>query len=205
MISVTRVMQGMAFSEFGRRVYSNSSLGTDHGTAAPMFLFRNGVKPGIIGTNPSLTDLTDGNLKMQFDFRSVYASVLHQWFGAGTAELDATLLRSFSGIPVIRKSYYIDEQGNRLYPSELRLYNNYPNPFNPSTTIAYDLPDDDVVMLEVFDMLGRKVAVLVNQFQPAGHYEVKFNASQRLASGAYIYQLRWGNAVARGKKMLLVR
>lgn len=196
---------GMTFSEFGRRVYSNSSLGTDHGTAAPMFLFGKGVKPGIIGSNPDLTDLVDGNLKMQYDFRSVYASVLQQWFAAGTAELDATLLRSFPTLPVVRKSYYIDENGNRLYPSECRLYNNYPNPFNPSTTIAYDLPDDGNVLLEIFDITGRKIAVLVNAFQPAGSYKVTFKASKKLASGVYICQLRWGDTIAARNKMLLLK
>jgi uncharacterized protein (DUF1501 family) len=196
---------GMTFSEFGRRVHSNSSLGTDHGTVAPMFLFGNGVKPGIIGANPDLTDLVDGNLKMQFDFRSVYTSVLQQWFATGTAELNATLLRTFPDLPVVRKSYYIDESGNRLYPSECRLYNNYPNPFNPTTTIAYDLPDDGNVLLEVFDITGRKVAVLVNSFQPAGSYKVTFTASKRFASGVYICQLRWGETIAIRNKMLLLK
>ncbi|MBI2428047.1 MAG: DUF1501 domain-containing protein [Ignavibacteriales bacterium] len=196
---------GLTFSEFGRRVYSNSSLGTDHGTAAPMFLFGKGVRPGIVGTNPDLSDLTNGNLKLQFDFRSVYASVLHQWFGAGKAELDAALLRSYENIPIIRKSFHIDEQGNRIYPSDCRLYNNYPNPFNPSTKISYDLPDDGQVLVQIFDMAGRRVAVLVNGYQPAGHYEVVFTASARLASGAYVCELRWGDALAIRNKILLVR
>ncbi|MEW5799460.1 MAG: DUF1501 domain-containing protein [Bacteroidota bacterium] len=196
---------GLTFSEFGRRVYSNSSLGTDHGTAAPMFLFGKAVRPGIIGENPDLTDLNDGNLKMQFDFRSVYASVLQQWFGAGKAELDAVLLRSYPEIQIVRKAYYIDEQGKRIYPSDCRLYTNYPNPFNPTTKIPYDLPDDGQVLMQVFDMAGRRVAVLVNGYQPAGHYEVTFTATSRLASGAYVCELRWGDALAIRNKMLLVR
>jgi uncharacterized protein (DUF1501 family) len=92
----------MTFSEFGRRVASNSSLGTDHGTAIPMFLFGSSVRAGVVGANPSLTDLTSGNLKMQFDFRAVYAAVLNQWFGAGQSELDAVLLKSFQPLDLIR-------------------------------------------------------------------------------------------------------
>lgn len=70
----------MVFSEFGRRLAENASKGTDHGAAGPMFLAGEGILPGLIGKHPSLTDLQQGDLKHQFDFRQVYASVL-QWMG----------------------------------------------------------------------------------------------------------------------------
>jgi uncharacterized protein (DUF1501 family) len=70
----------MVFSEFGRRVGENASGGTDHGTAAPMFLMGKSVKPGLHGSAPSLTDLDQGDLKYTTDFRGVYASVLENWF-----------------------------------------------------------------------------------------------------------------------------
>jgi uncharacterized protein (DUF1501 family) len=85
----------MTFSEFGRRAASNASLGTDHGTAAPVFVFGRMVKGGVVGANSSLTDLTSGNLKMQFDFRTVYAAVLNRWFLADGTEQDSVLLKSF--------------------------------------------------------------------------------------------------------------
>ena len=69
----------MTFSEFGRRLAQNGSAGTDHGGAAPMFVIGGGVKGGLHGQYPSLTDLTSGDLKMKVDFRSVYASVLQDW------------------------------------------------------------------------------------------------------------------------------
>lgn len=72
----------MVFSEFGRRVRQNASGGTDHGTAAPMYLVGDMVKPGLHGTHPSLTDLDQGDLKYNVDFRSIYASVLEDWMGA---------------------------------------------------------------------------------------------------------------------------
>jgi uncharacterized protein (DUF1501 family) len=72
----------MVFSEFGRRVKQNASGGTDHGTAAPMFLVGPQVKPGVFGNHPSLTDLDQGDLKYGVDFRSVYASVLEDWLKA---------------------------------------------------------------------------------------------------------------------------
>jgi uncharacterized protein (DUF1501 family) len=75
----------MTFSEFGRRVEENANRGTDHGTAAPMFLIGGGVKGGIYGDHPSLTNLDFGNLKWQTDFRSVYATVLERWLGVQSA------------------------------------------------------------------------------------------------------------------------
>jgi uncharacterized protein (DUF1501 family) len=71
----------MIFTEFGRRVEENGSLGTDHGTATPMFVIGKGVKGGFYGRHPSLTDLDDGNLKMTTDFRSVYATMIDEWLG----------------------------------------------------------------------------------------------------------------------------
>jgi len=77
----------MTFSEFGRRVGENANRGTDHGTAAPMFLIGGNAKGGIYGDHPSLTDLDYGNLKWHTDFRSVYATVLERWLGIGSAPI----------------------------------------------------------------------------------------------------------------------
>ncbi len=78
----------MTWSEFGRRVEENGSLGTDHGTAAPMFVLGNSVSKGIFGEPPSLTSLDSaGNLKYTTDFRSVYATVLDRWLGASSKDV----------------------------------------------------------------------------------------------------------------------
>jgi uncharacterized protein (DUF1501 family) len=69
----------MVFSEFGRRAAENGSMGTDHGTAGPVFLAGPCVRPGLHGTYPRLTDLDNGDLKMTVDFRRVYATVLERW------------------------------------------------------------------------------------------------------------------------------
>jgi len=77
----------MSFSEFGRRVAQNASQGTDHGTAAPMFLFGPMVKPGVHGEHPSLTDLDNGDLKYRIDFRTVYAGILNDWLKTDAKEV----------------------------------------------------------------------------------------------------------------------
>lgn len=78
----------MTWSEFGRRVEENGSLGTDHGTAAPMFILGNPINKGIFGEPPSLSSLdSNGNLKYTIDFRSVYATVLDRWMGASSKDV----------------------------------------------------------------------------------------------------------------------
>jgi len=77
----------MVFSEFGRRVSQNASGGTDHGTAAPIYLVGDMVKPGLLGQHPSLTDLDAGDLKYNVDFRSIYAAILEKWMGAPSEKM----------------------------------------------------------------------------------------------------------------------
>jgi uncharacterized protein (DUF1501 family) len=76
----------MMFTEFGRRVEENGSLGTDHGTATPMFVAGKSVSGGLFGRHPSLTDLDDGNMKMTTDFRRVYATMIKEWLGYDQTE-----------------------------------------------------------------------------------------------------------------------
>jgi hypothetical protein len=77
----------------------------------------------------------------------------------------------------------------RLIPDVFSLDQNYPNPFNPSTTIGYGLPNDAKATLEIFSVTGQRVAVVVDENQPAGYYHVKFN-TPGIASGVYFYRLR---------------
>ncbi len=89
----------LAFSEFGRRVAENSTAGTDHGTSGPVFLAGSKLRPGLVGSYPSLTDLTDGDLKTTVDFRRVYATLLDDWLGLGS---NKTLNGIFEPMPLFR-------------------------------------------------------------------------------------------------------
>jgi len=96
-----------------------------------------------------------------------------------------------------------DDGGEVLAPYETKLYDNYPNPFNPSTRIKYQVASISHVSLVVYDVLGNEVATLVNEEKHAGSYEVNFNASM-LASGIYYYRLTAGT-FAEIKKMILLK
>lgn len=89
-------------------------------------------------------------------------------------------------------------------PKEFGLSQNYPNPFNPSTTISFALPKASDVSIDVFNILGRKVASLVNQRKTAGNHTVQFRASN-LSSGVYFYTLRIGGRVLKSQRMLLIK
>ena len=87
-------------------------------------------------------------------------------------------------------------------PTEYRLEQNYPNPFNPVTRIKFLVPSSSQVRLTVYDLLGREVALLVNEVRQPGSYEVQFNASH-LPSGFYIYRLQAGGHIATNKMILM--
>ena len=90
-------------------------------------------------------------------------------------------------------------------PASYVLYQNYPNPFNPFTIINYQLPTAGYVSLKIYDLLGKEVAVLVNEYQPAGIYNSQFLiGNSQLTSGVYFYQLKVGNFV-QTKKMMLIK
>lgn len=93
---------GLTFSEFGRRIVPNDSYGTDHGTAAPVFVFGKKVKGGVIGKNPIIPDkaTTDDNLEMEVDFRSVYTSLLKDWLNVPANEVEKILSRKFETLPI---------------------------------------------------------------------------------------------------------
>jgi uncharacterized protein (DUF1501 family) len=91
----------MCFSEFGRRVAENASAGTDHGTAGPMFIAGSQVNSGVIGKHPSLSDLSNGDLKHHTDFRQVYAAVLQNWLGCDSEEI---LMGRFAPVDIFQRA-----------------------------------------------------------------------------------------------------
>lgn len=94
---------GFTFSEFGRRIKSNASGGTDHGSAAPMFIFGTKANASVLGTSPDIpvNASVNDNIPMQHDFRSVYASLLQQWLCVRNTDLQEVMLQQFSTLPIV--------------------------------------------------------------------------------------------------------
>jgi len=105
-------------------------------------------------------------------------------------------------IKILKNTPTVVEHGNGDIPYTFTLFANYPNPFNPTTTIKFSVPGTHFVTLQVFDMLGREIETLVNEEKSVGNYELKFDGSN-LTSGIYFYRLQAGNFVETKKLILL--
>jgi len=188
-----RVM-GMTFSEFGRRITSNASYGTDHGSAQPMFLFGSNVLPGMLGTNPVIPSNTTSatNLAMQYDFRSVYASILKDWFCLSQSDIDTVLLQTFQPLNLINSSGCIStsiREANQQAGDE--LLSAYPNPFTERTTLEYTTLGGPT-LIQVFDEQGRLLQTVLNKEMVAGTYKVDVDLGGH-AHGVYYARLQNGS------------
>lgn len=176
----------MTFSEFGRTLSENGSQGTDHGAGAPMLLFGAGLSGGLYGTQSDLLDLYGGDPRYTTDYRSVYSTVLHDWFGLPGDEVNALLYGNYGSMGFVEHSAVGTERSE--VPSGFALDQNYPNPFNPSTQISFRLDSPGRARLQVFDARGRHVQTVVNRQVSAGSHTIRFDG-ESLPSGAYFYRL----------------
>lgn len=203
-LGVSNRVLGMTFSEFGRRMQSNGSLGTDHGAAQPVFLFGDSVKQGVLGKNPAIPTNTQAidNVPMQYDFRSVYSTILRDWFCLPPGDVETVLLKNYQYLPVI-KSTACNMDMQELNNLGDNLIINYPNPFTSSTTITFKTTGGHT-LVQVFDTTGKRIAILVDKvYDAAGTYSVSFD-SGALASGVYYARLQNG-PLQQVRPMLKVR
>lgn len=182
----------MTFSEFGRRIRSNESLGTDHGTAAPMLLFGSCVNPMIFGDNPEISpdvDNTEG-VPMQHDFRDIYGSVLMDWFGVLETDVRDLLYQEFTYLPVIL-GCSVNSNGPDL-TKELDLnLNCFPNPCRNNLNVTFDSLDD-WGRLSIFDAIGSELMVVFNRRLQPGPHNVNVDL-HHLPAGSYFVRLQLGS------------
>lgn len=187
---------------------------------------------GIVKFNPEGVSEVPHSLFMNLDvkIRSLCFGAGYLWAGISQVRkvdpANGNILEDFNfpstaaGLYFNDKLWSYNEEGNTLevynldavgvenerdnkFPSEFSLSQNYPNPFNPSTVISYRIPKEGMVTLRIYDVLGREVMTLADEFKSAGSYEVKFDASE-LAGGVYIYRIQAG-AFNASRKMLLIK
>jgi len=194
----------MTISEFGRRPYENGSEGTDHGAASPVLLFGPGLNgSGFVGTHPDLTvwDNND-NLIPSTDFRSVYTSVLSDWFCLDPGIVELIMLGEdypLLDLGIDCESLGIADAGSFTLLKHGPVYR------NGQVFIELDLPGSAHVDIKLYDITGRELATLRNQRLTAGRHliDVKENAGQRLHMGQYIYRMATGGKFY--SKSLIIR
>lgn len=185
-----RVM-GMTFSEFGRRIKSNASLGTDHGAAAPLIMFGKHAKKGILGTSPDIpADIqVVNNIPFQYDFRSIYASVMEQWFCVKQPALNEILLENYQSLPLITGPCGVaDDPDDTNNNSDNLLLKMWPNPYTINATIQFSTTGGNTIVQQI-NSLGQVVKVLASGEYTAGTYNVDIY-EDGLPSGAYFIRLQ---------------
>ena len=191
---------GMTFSEFGRRIKSNGSTGTDHGSAAPSFVFGKNVLGGVLGDTPIIpaNATVNDNVPFQYDFRSVYATVLSNWLCVNDADLQQIMLKNFQLLPLVNAAAC----KKAVNLSGEQLVSNYPNPFTSSTIITFKTAGGHT-LIQVMDTTGKVIANLTDQVYAAGTYTVVFDGSQ-LPTGVFYARLQ-NMATQQVRPMLKVR
>ncbi|KAA3637667.1 MAG: DUF1501 domain-containing protein, partial [Bacteroidetes bacterium] len=181
----------MTFSEFGRRIKSNESLGTDHGTAAPMLLFGSCVNPMIFGDNPEISpevDNTEG-VPMQHDFRDIYGSVLMDWFGVSETEVRDLLYDDFTYLPVLLGCSVNSTGPDLTAEMDLKL-NCFPNPCRNNLNVTFESLDE-WGRLSIFDAIGSELMTVFNRKMQPGSHNVNVDL-HRLPAGTYFVRLQLG-------------
>jgi hypothetical protein len=183
---------GMTFSEFGRRIKSNASGGTDHGAAYPAFVWGTRLNGGMTGRNPTIaaTVGVGDTVPMQYDFRSLYASILQDWFCVNATDLNTIMLRNYQKLPIVNSPGCITAAHDLNVAAGLKLISNYPNPFSFATTIEFETRGGHT-MIQIFDVEGQLIASPVDGDYLEGKYKVYFNGGH-LPAGTYYARLQNG-------------
>lgn len=180
-------------SEFGRRINSNASYGTDHGTGGPIMIFGKGVKAGVSGTPQDLTNTQITNVEMQFDYREVYANLLHNWMGASEAEVNDVFYGDYlNGNLGALATTVITGNDDEFIKKRFTLEQNYPNPAKEATTIGFRINDTLQVMIDLMDSRGSKIKTIANDLFEPGYHTIPVSLSG-LQPGMYMYQMKAGS------------
>ncbi len=178
----------LVYSEFGRRIASNKSYGTDHGEAYPMMLFGSQVNPTVFGENPTIPEQVEKreNVPMKIDFRSVYASILNQWLGVNTTDIKTILFDDFEILPILKSVVSADDISTGL--KQLKIEPIFPNPVTNRAQIEFYTTGGNI-KLTLFSTTGRKIKTLVSGKYPKGKQYVTFSRNG-LKSGQYLLVLQ---------------
>ena len=187
---------GMTYSDFGRRIRENGSMGTDHGTAAPLFLFGDCVRPGVLGNNPVIDPGVDEfeGVPMQYDYRDVYGSILEDWFGVPEDEVRNILHEDYVKLPILRDCDLPDTSSTLEAAFAKTEIAAAPSPFSEHTQLRFTTARRGRVRVSVYDGQGRLVETLFERRLPAGEQVVNVNTSAYPA-GPVVFHLQEGDAV----------
>lgn len=180
---------GFVYSEFGRRIKSNDSFGTDHGTSWPAVLFGSKVNPVVMGANPVIAEQVEkqDNLPMQYDFRSLYASIFNKWFEADEELIRDVLYDDFEVLPILKEEEVIEN----VKQQENRLFKVSPNPVKDKIQVKTEIHSQGA-RFELFSAGGQQLFVFPENTLTPGAAEFKIDMSG-FPAGSYFLVLKDGS------------
>lgn len=185
---------GMTVSEFGRRIISNASGGTDHGAAAPLLLFGNAIQGGLLGSNPTIPVNADwdDNIPMQYDFRSIYGSVLESWFCIQKSDVQKVLTKNYQSLPIIKSAYgcLSTPTHEENIQQGISILKTYPNPFTDRINFKVS-SKGEWSSLTIFNPGGQLIHTIQQGILKTGDTEFDWN-SEDLPSGNYYVRFQTG-------------
>jgi len=189
----------MTFSEFGRRVNQNGTTGTDHGTAAPMFVIGNTVRGGLIGANPDLINLdANGDLKASFDYRQIYSTILTDHLGLTSSSTSTLFNKTFDRLPIYINSPLIAEKGVRM-----TLLDPAPNPAFGQVRIQFAVFEAMKVELALYNLVGEKIGLIYTGDVLSGTFTFNFEIST-FPAGTYLVSMVSSTGDRISKRLIIV-
>jgi hypothetical protein len=185
LLNLEQRVAGMTYSEFGRQIASNASLGTDHGDAAPLFMFGSCVGQLVTGSDPVIgTQIQNQEgLPMEIDFRDIYASVLRNWFEVGEADIQQTFEHQVTYYQFLGGCSTGLEEEN-LTAQSLMVY---PNPAISSAKVRLET-ENEWTRVEIIDINGSLIDVVYEGNLSKGEHHIPMNV-QDLSNGQYIIRV----------------
>ena len=200
LLKIDNKVMGMTYSEFGRRIRSNGGLGTDHGTAAPLFVFGTCANNTILGDAPEIDTAVDDKegVQMQYDFRSIYSTILTDWLGASKSESTSVLFENFDALPLFKSGCSAALSTDNFLLQELEV-DVYPNPVINSINIKF-FGNNENVKIVLYNSIGAIVKNITNKKYSSIQHTINVDV-KNLPKGNYFvhYQTR---GVSKTKKLL---
>lgn len=163
LLNIDEKVIGMTYSEFGRRIRSNAAFGTDHGTAAPLFLFGTCAKNQVLGDTPEIdtaVDIKEG-VQMQYDFRNIYSTVLTDWLGATKQESTSVFFNELDTVPIFKNGCSAALSADGFLSQKLKI-DVYPNPTINTINIQF-FGNNENIKITLYNNIGAIVKQITNQ------------------------------------------
>jgi uncharacterized protein (DUF1501 family) len=202
-MGIEKRVLGMTFSEFGRQISSNDSFGTDHGTAAPLFIFGGCAQGGIIGENPTIDQQLEPQegVAMQHDFRAIYASILREWFGISEQDANALLPGDYPLMELTTVCSLTNGYDGNLPEIKPRpdISTVFPNPTSGNGNLTFE-SEGEWARISIYDGLGRRVAIIAERYFEKGFHTIPFDLDREPRGS---YQVRIERRTSHESKVLV--